>query len=127
MREERTTTRRMRVRIVMADIGALEFNQMFSESDNEEAFSGFEVDNSDSDLDFSDISSVSSDQSDVEDDAREASDEEQIWTGVHSDIQIEKGEEVWDGIALEFVLLSSGRTTDLWQHLPQFKVQTSML
>ena len=45
---------------------------MFSESDNEEVFSGFEADNSDPDLDFSDISSVSSDKSDIEDDASEA-------------------------------------------------------
>ena len=44
----------------MAAIRAIEFDEMFSESDNEEVFSGFEADNSDSDLDFSDISSVSS-------------------------------------------------------------------
>ena len=50
-------------------IGTAEFDEMFSES----------VDNSDSDLDFSDISSVSSDQSDVENDANEAPREEQIW------------------------------------------------
>ena len=55
--------------IILVAIGTAEFDEMFSES----------VDNSDSDLDFSDISSVSSDQSDVENDANEAPREEQIW------------------------------------------------
>ena len=86
MREQRTTRA---FSIIMAAIGAVEFDEMFSESDNEEVFSGFEADNSDSDLDFSDISSVSSDESDVEDDASEAPREEQVWTEVHSDFQIE--------------------------------------
>ena len=72
----------------MADIGALEFDEIFGESDNEEEFSGFELNNSDSDINFSDISSVGSDLSDVED-ATEAPREEQPWTEVHSDIQIE--------------------------------------
>ena len=40
---------------MMAAIGAVECDKMLSESDNEEVFSGFEADNSDSDLDFSDI------------------------------------------------------------------------
>ena len=31
----------------MADIGALEFDEIFGESDNEEEFSGFELNNSD--------------------------------------------------------------------------------
>ena len=77
MREQRRTTRAFS--IIMAAIGAAEFDEMFSESDNER-FSGFDVDNSDSDLDFGDISSVSSDPSDVEDDANEAPREGQIWT-----------------------------------------------
>ena len=59
MREQRT---KRAFSIIMAAIGAVEFDEMFSESDNEELFSGFEADNSDSDLDFSDISSVSSDE-----------------------------------------------------------------
>ena len=86
MREQRTTHA---FSIIMAAIGAIEFDEMFSESDNEEVFSGFEADNSDPDLDFIDISSVSSDESDVEDEPSEAPREEQIWTEVHSDFQIE--------------------------------------
>ena len=82
MREQRTTRA---FSIIMAAIGAVEFDEMFSESDNEEVFSGFEADNSDSDLHFSDISSVSSNESDVEDDASDAPREEQVWTEVHSD------------------------------------------
>ena len=63
---------------MMAAIGAVECDKMLSESDNEEVFSGFEADNSDSDLDFSDISSVSNDESDVEDDASGAPRQEQF-------------------------------------------------
>ena len=59
------------VEAIGAHIGATEFDEIFSESNKEEVFSGFEVDNSDSDLDFSNISSVTSDQSDIKDDANE--------------------------------------------------------